>query len=105
GIIVPLRPGKGERRDRSDHTGSTRIFRPAVWISQLAWPTKENRTLPPSTRAGGVSEKGLGAQSGHLARLRSRPNCQRRISWGFLGGAPSGSTKCSPSKWSETGPE
>jgi len=40
---------------RIDHTGSTRIFWPAVWISQLAWPTKENRILSLPTRGGGVS--------------------------------------------------
>jgi hypothetical protein len=31
------------------------MFSPEVWISQLAWPTNDKRTLPPLTRGGGVS--------------------------------------------------
>ena len=45
------------------------MFRPAVWISQLAWPTNDSRTLSPSTRGGGVSACALGAHSGQACAL------------------------------------
>src|SRR6185312_8971727 len=105
GIVVPPRPAQANGETRTDQTGSTRMFKPAVWISQLAWPTNESRTVPPSTRAGGLSENGLGSQSGHFARFLSRSNCQRSKSRKAFGGAPSGSKKRSPSKWSDLGPE
>ncbi len=98
GIVVPLRPGPANGEARIDHTGSTRMFSPEVWISQLAWPTKESRTLSPSTRGGGVSACGLGTHSGQFARCRPLPNCQRSTSPSDFGGAPSGSKKRRPSK-------
>jgi hypothetical protein len=83
---------------RPDHTGSIRMFSPDVWISQLAWPTYDNRALSPQTRAGGVSACGLGAHSGQACRCRPGPNCQRSTSASDLGGEPSGSRKRMPSK-------
>ena len=90
---------------RADHTGSIRMFSPDVWISQLAWPTNDNRALSPFTRAGGVSACGLGAHSGQGCRCLPGPNCQRSTSPSDLGGEPSGSRKRMPSKCSDTGPE
>ncbi len=98
GSLCRFGPAQANGEARSDHTGSTRMFKPAVWISQLACPTNDSRTLSPVTRAGGVSACGLGAQSGQAARFRPEPNCQRRTSPSDFGGEPSGSKKCSPSK-------
>src|SRR5579859_4894210 len=103
GSLRRFGPAKAKGEARCDQTGSTRMLRPAVWISQLACPTNDSRALPPSTRAGGVSAWGLGAHSGHTARWRLLPNCQRSTSLSFLGGTPSGSKKTRPSKWSEGG--
>ncbi len=97
GSLWRFGPAKLTGETRIDHTGSTRMLSPAVWISQLAWPTKENRTLLPSTRGGGVSACSLSTQSGQATRLRS-PNCQRSTSPSDFGGMPSGSKKRSPSK-------
>src|SRR5437899_1740440 len=87
-----------EGEARIDHTGSTRMLRSRVWISQVTWPTNDSRTLSPPTRAGGVSLWAFGTQSGQLARLRSVPNCQRSTSPNDFGGTPSGSKKRVPSK-------
>src|SRR3954447_24823354 len=95
GSLRRLGPANENGEARIDHTGSTRMLRPAVWISQLAWPTNENRTLLPSTRAGGVSENGLGTHSGQFSRVRPEPNCQRSTSPRDFGGEPSGSKKVS----------
>jgi hypothetical protein len=104
GSLRRFGPAKRTGEARSDHTGSTRMFSPEVWISQLTWPTNDSRTLPPSTRGGGVSACGLGTHSGQARRCRSRPNCQRSTSRSDFGGTPSGSKNCLPSKWSEIGP-
>ena len=69
GSLCRFGPAKLTGETRIDHTGSTRMLSPAVWISQLAWPTNDSRTLSPSTRGGGVSACGLGTHSGQLARL------------------------------------
>ena len=55
GSLCRFGPANENGEARIDHTGSTRMLSPAVWISQLAWPTNDSRTLLPSTRAGGVS--------------------------------------------------
>src|SRR5207244_10055531 len=69
GSLWRLGPAKLTGETRIDHTGSTRMLRPPVWISQLAWPTNDNRTLLPSTRGGGVSACAFCTQSGQVARL------------------------------------
>ena len=104
GSLCRFGPAKATGEARIDHTGSTRMLRSAVWISQVTWPTNDSRTLSPLTRGGGVSLCAFGTQSGQLARCRSVPNCQRSTSANDLGGTPSGSKKRIPSKWSETGP-
>ena len=97
GSLRRFGPAQATGETRFDHTGSTRMLSPAVWISQLAWPTNDSRTLSPSTRGGGVSACGLGAHSGQLgaagrgriasaaphpaisaARPRDRRNARRR---------------------------
>src|SRR5258705_4996469 len=83
---------------RADHTESTTMFSPDAWISQLAWPTNDNRTLSPQTRAGGLSACGLGAHSGQACRCLPGPNCQRSNSPSDFGGEPSGSRNRVPSK-------
>src|SRR5215468_11884127 len=104
GSLCRFGPAKLTGETRIDQTGSTRMLRPDVWISQLACPTKERRTLFPSTRGGGVSRKGPSVHVGHFARLRLLPNCQRSSSRQAFGGAPSGSKKRSPSKCPDLGP-
>src|SRR6516165_7792851 len=100
GSFTRLGPTKRNGDARSDHTGSSRIFSPAVCISMLACPTYEMRKTAPSTRVGGRSRYGDGAHTGHFAlgarHLRSM--CQRSKSRLLLGGAPCGSKKHSPSK-------
>jgi hypothetical protein len=78
GSLWRFGPAQANGEARIDHTGSIRMFSPEVWISQLAWPTNDSRTLSPVIRCGGVSVKGLGVHSGHAARCRPPPNCQRR---------------------------
>ena len=36
GIVMALRAGPAHGEARIDHTGSTRMFSPEAWISQLA---------------------------------------------------------------------
>ena len=55
GSLWRFGPAQSTGEARADQTGSTKMFKPAVWISQLAWPTNDNRTFSPVTRAGGVS--------------------------------------------------
>ena len=55
GSLRRFGPANATGEARSDHTGSTRMFSPDAWISQLACPTNDNRTLLPLTRGGGVS--------------------------------------------------
>ena len=52
---------------------------PAVWMRRIAWPMKPIRIASPSTRAGGLSEWGLGAHSGHFSRgPTSSAGCRQR---------------------------
>jgi len=55
GSLTRFGPAKLTGEARSDQIGSTRMLVPAVWISQLAWPTKEKRIVSPAIRGGGVS--------------------------------------------------
>ena len=98
GSLCRFGPANETGEARIDHTGSTRMLRSAVWISQLAWPTNESRTLSPLTRGGGVSLWAFGTHSGQSARLRPVPNCQRSSPANDFGGTPSGSKKRVPSK-------
>src|SRR6266446_4420692 len=100
GSLQRLGPAHLTGDARTDHTGSTRMFSPDAWISQLAWPTNDNRTLSPQTRAGGLSACGLGAHSGQACRCLPGPNCQRRTSPSDFDGTrfldPDGSPPKSP---------
>ena len=98
GSLRRFGPAKETGEARIDHTGSIRMLRSRVWISQLTWPTKDSRTLSPLTRGGGVSLCGLGTQSGQFTRCRSVPNCQRSTPANDFGGTPSGSKNRIPSK-------
>src|SRR4051812_43544567 len=98
GSLCRFGPAKVNGEARVDHTGSTRILSPAVWISQLAWLMNDNRTFSPLTLGGGVSAWGLGAHSGQVLRSRPEPNCHFNTWLSDFGGTPSGSKKRSPSK-------
>ena len=102
GSFTRLGPTNENGETRSDQTGSIRMLRPAVCSSRLACPTNEMRQVLSSTRAGGRSLCALGAHAGQAAR--SRVVHQRSRSAVLLGGAPFGSKKRVPSKWSEAGP-
>jgi hypothetical protein len=82
GALCRFGPTKENGLARSDQTGSTSRFTPAIWISTLAWPISATRK--PSTHAGGLPLKGLGKRAGHSAL--PPPNCHFRRSVRLLSG-------------------
>jgi hypothetical protein len=89
-------PMKVNGEARSDQKGSVRTFTPAGCSRTVTCPTNEIRHSVPTTRAGGWSEKALGAHAGHSALLR--PVYQRNSAATLLGGEPCRSKNRKPLK-------